>query len=66
MDSFLVFEPLIENPFLLKSWVSIGGLSYHLPILLKTMMEDSKSLSILMFNHAWILKEYYKNIIEEL
>jgi hypothetical protein len=46
------------------SWVSVGGNSDHLPILLKIEYHGQKPPSPLKLNEAWLKEEEYVNLIK--
>jgi hypothetical protein len=54
LDRFLIHESLVEGPWSLKSWVGIGGHSYHFPIFMKMDPKECKHPSPLKFNHIWL------------
>jgi exonuclease III len=51
MDSFLVAENMSTNLWIIKSSMTIGGNSDHMPILLNISKGVSKPLTPLKFNH---------------
>jgi hypothetical protein len=52
LNRFIILEDLIENPWIIKSCVAVGGIFDHMPILLKIDKKEAKSSSLLKFNQA--------------
>ena len=46
--------------------VSSGGVSNHLHLIFEINKKDMKSTTPLKFNHIWLLKEDYKNMVEDI
>ena len=65
LDCSFVSKNLVKGNFLIKSWVSIGGLFNHLPIPFQIKREDRKLAALLKFNHMWLLEDDYKKLIED-
>jgi hypothetical protein len=43
LDRFITTKDLINGNYIVKSWVGTGGMSDHLPVLLKIDKEEQKS-----------------------
>ena len=52
LDRFLILGSLI-----VKTWVEVGGLSNHLPILLQLQGLERKPIALFKFNPSWIQEE---------
>jgi hypothetical protein len=64
LDRFLISEYLLENPWIFKSKLVVGGMFDHMPILLKIDKRGSNPPSLLKYNHAWLLEEDYRSLVE--
>jgi hypothetical protein len=56
----------VESPFIIKSWVSFGGLSDHMLVMFIMVSDEEKPPSPLKFNHIWLLEEDFKKLVEDL
>jgi hypothetical protein len=63
LDCFLIAETLFNHHLGITSWVDIGGLSDHLPILLKLESEDWKPPSPIKFNHTWLNNPEFRELV---
>ena len=63
MDRFLLLDKLLTRPLIEKYWVEVGGLSYHLPILLLMERQEHKPAPPFKFDPSWIQEEEYKKLV---
>lgn len=54
LDRFLVSENMLSGLLLFNSWVAMGGLSDHLPILLQIGVSSAKPPSPFNSNSIWL------------
>lgn len=64
LDRFLVSKPM-NNGLLMKSSVSVGDLSDHLPILFNLNSGGESPLAPLKFNLVWFVEKDYQMLIKD-
>ena len=47
----------------MKTWVEVGGLSDHLPILLQLQSLEPKLVALFKFNPSWIQEDDYRKLV---
>jgi hypothetical protein len=52
LEQFLISKEILVNPWSFKAWVSTGGYSDHLPILLKIEKCGENMPTLLEFNET--------------
>jgi hypothetical protein len=57
-------ESMLENPWIIKSSVTVGNISDHMPIILNISKGGLKPPSPLKFNHDWLKESDFKKLIE--
>ena len=65
LDQFLLSKNLLSVSLIIRTWVEVGGLSYHLPVLLQIQKPEDKPVAPFKFNLEWLLEEDYRKLIEE-
>ena len=65
LDRFLLSENLLSGSLIVKTWVEVGSLSHHLPVLLRIQSPESKSVAPFKFNPAWLMEEDYRKLVGE-
>lgn len=64
LDRFLVAEAMLINPWIIKSLVTIGGFSKHVPIMLNISKGGFKPLAPLKLNHGWLKECDFKSSLQ--
>ena len=59
----MLSENFLSGSLIFRTWVEVGGLSDHLPVLLQIQNIETKPTAPFKFNPAWLLEEYYPNLI---
>jgi len=65
LDKFYVYESIIANNIILKSWVESGGISNHNPLLLCLDSKDENPPTPFMFIVSWLKDTGFIKIVEE-
>jgi len=58
LERFFISKDLLDNPKNFKLWVSGGGISDHMPILLKIDKRGINLSFLFKLNQAWLREEY--------
>ena len=59
----MLFENFLSGSLIFRTWVEVGGLLDHLPVLLQIQNIETKLTAPFKFNPAWLLEEYYRKLI---
>ena len=64
LDHFLVSKALVDLPIMFGQWVSVGGESDHLHMVLEMVGVGSKPLAPFKFNSLWLNNDNFVKLIK--
>ena len=66
LDRFFISKNFLLGSLIVKTWVEVGGLSDHLPIILQLESPKSKSANMFKFNPTWLVDDEFNSLVKSL